>query len=63
MKLMERIHFNYRTIIGFNSFLIIMGILGVLAPTGTALLHNASTVAISLKSMTDLMETDGRKNK
>ena len=57
-RLMDRIHFNYRTIIGFNSGLILLGILGVLAPTGTALLHNASTVAISLKSMTDLMDSE-----
>ena len=55
---MDRIRFNYRTIIGFNSGLILLGILGVLAPTGTALLHNASTVAISLKSMTDLMDSE-----
>ena len=57
-RLMDRIRFNYRTIIGFNSGLILLGILGVLAPTGTALLHNASTVAISLKSMTDLMDSE-----
>lgn len=57
-RLMDRISFNYRTIIGFNSGLILLGILGVLAPTGTALLHNASTVAISLKSMTDLMDSE-----
>ncbi len=57
-KLMDRIHYNYRAIIGFNSFLIFLGIVGVLAPTGTALLHNVSTVAISIKSMTDLMEPE-----
>ena len=54
VKLMERINFNYYSIIGFNSFLILMGILGFFAPTTTALLHNASTIALSLKSMTDL---------
>ncbi len=56
--LMERIRFNYRTIISFNSFLILMGVIGVFPPTTTALLHNASTIAISLKSMTDLLKTE-----
>ncbi len=57
-KLMDRIKFNYNAIIGFNSFLILMGIMGVFAPTTTALLHNASTIAISLKSMTDLSKDE-----
>ncbi len=52
--LMRRIHWNYRTIMGFNSMLILLGVLGVLPPATAALLHNTSTIAISLKSMTDL---------
>ncbi len=58
IKLMDRIKFNYTAIIGFNSFLILMGILGIFTPTTTALLHNASTIGISLKSMTDLSPED-----
>lgn len=52
--LMARIGWNYRTIIGFNGALIGLGVLGVLPPAASALLHNASTLAIGLKSMTDL---------
>ncbi|EWM54788.1 heavy metal translocating P-type ATPase [Ruminococcus flavefaciens] len=52
--LMKRIHWNYRTIIGFNGGLIGLGVLGVLPPATSALLHNASTLAIGLKSMTEL---------
>lgn len=55
-RLMDRIDFNYRAIISFNSFLILMGMLGVFTPTTTSLLHNTSTVALSLKSMTDLLK-------
>ncbi len=49
--LMRRIHANYRLIVGFNTVLILLGISGVIAPTTSALLHNTSTLAISLKSM------------
>jgi len=52
--LMERIDWNYRTIIGFNGALIGLGVLGVLPPATSALLHNASTLAIGLKSTTEL---------
>lgn len=52
--LMKRIHWNYRTIIGFNGGLIGLGVLGVLPPATSALLHNASTLAIGLRSMTEL---------
>lgn len=52
--LMSRIGWNYRTIIGFNGGLIGLGVLGVLPPATSALLHNASTLAIGLRSMTDL---------
>jgi len=54
--LMDRIHGNYRFIIGFNLMLIILGVAGVLPPATSAFLHNTSTIAISLKSMTDLLE-------
>ena len=53
--LMRRIRFNYRTVMGFNGALIALGALGVLPPAVSALLHNASTLAISLKSMTNLL--------
>ena len=52
--MMQRIHWNYRTIIGFNTGLILLGAAGILPPATSALLHNASTLAIGLKSMTDL---------
>lgn len=47
---------NYRFVIGFNSVLILLGAAGVLPPATSALLHNASTLAISLRNMTDLLE-------
>ncbi|MCD7792848.1 MAG: heavy metal translocating P-type ATPase [Oscillospiraceae bacterium] len=53
--LMRRIGVNYRTIISFNLMLIVLGIAGVLPPATSALLHNASTIAISLKSVTNLL--------
>lgn len=52
--LMERIGWNYRTIISFNGALIVLGVLGVLPPATSALLHNASTLAIGLRSTTEL---------
>ncbi|MCI6842577.1 MAG: heavy metal translocating P-type ATPase [Clostridiales bacterium] len=55
-RLMGRIHSNYRFIMSFNLGLIILGVMGVLPPSASALLHNVSTLAISLKSMTDLLE-------
>ncbi len=54
--LMARIDRNYRTIVGFNLGLILLGVAGILPPTTSAFLHNASTLAISLKSMTNLLE-------
>lgn len=53
--LMARIRSNYRSIISFNSALIVLGVLGVIPPTTSAFLHNASTLAFTLKSMTKLM--------
>ena len=54
-ELMKRIHRNYRFIVGFNFSLIVLGVAGILPPTTSALLHNMSTLGISLKSMTDLL--------
>ena len=54
--LMQRIHGNYRFIVSFNMMLIILGVAGILPPTTSALLHNISTLGISLKSMTNLLE-------
>ena len=54
--LMGRIHRNYRNIIGFNLMLICLGVAGILPPATSALLHNISTLVISLKSMTNLLE-------
>lgn len=48
--LMERIHSNFRWIVGINTALIGFGALGLMAPTTTALLHNSSTFIISLRS-------------
>lgn len=56
-KLMNRIHSNYRFVIGFNFGLILLGLSGVLAPASSALLHNTSTLLISLKSMTNLLDS------
>ena len=53
--LMQRIRRNYRFIVGFNFSLIVLGVAGILPPTTSALLHNMSTLGISLKSMTDLL--------
>ena len=53
--LVKRIHGNYRQIVGFNTGLILCGIGGVMQPATSALLHNTSTLAISVKSMKDLL--------
>ena len=54
--LMKRIKSNYRKIVGFNSGLIALGVAGVFPPTTTALLHNGSTILISVNSMKNLLE-------
>ena len=58
-ELMHRIDHNYRFIMTFNAALIALGVIGVLPPTTTALLHNASTLAVSLHSMTMLLGPEG----
>jgi P-type E1-E2 ATPase len=55
--LLHRIHRNYRFVIGFNGSLIALGALGILPPSTSALLHNVSTLGISLQSMTNLLGT------
>lgn len=54
-KLMKRIDRNYRFVLGFNGMLILLGAFGILAPSASALLHNTSTLLLSLDCMTDLM--------
>jgi heavy metal translocating P-type ATPase len=54
-ELMRRISSNYRFVIGFNGGLIALGALGILPPATSALLHNLSTLGISLRSMTNLL--------
>ncbi|MBQ8237335.1 MAG: cadmium-translocating P-type ATPase [Oscillospiraceae bacterium] len=54
--LMDRIGRNYRFIMGFNSMLILLGVLGILPPATSALLHNASTLAVTVHSMTNMLE-------
>lgn len=54
-NLIKRIQKNYQFIVGFNTILILLGVTGVLQPTVSALLHNTSTLAISLKSMRNLL--------
>ena len=55
---MERINSNYRFIESFNTMLIILGVSGIIQPTTSALLHNMSTLGISLKSMTNLLDAE-----
>ena len=57
-QLMRRIQRNYRFIVAFNCMLIALGVAGVIQPTASALLHNASTLGISLDSMTDLLKKE-----
>lgn len=52
---MKRINGNYRKIVGINGGLILLGVTGILQPTLSALLHNTSTLVISLKSMQNLV--------
>ena len=54
--LQRRTKSNYRFIMSFNSTLIVLGAMGILPPATSALLHNASTLGVSLKSMTNLLD-------
>ena len=55
--LQHRVSANYRFVLSFNSTLILLGALGILQPAASAMLHNLSTLGISLKSMTNLVQT------
>ena len=55
MALMRRIDADYRFVIGFNGTLIALGAAGALAPAASAMLHNLSTLGVSLRSMTNLL--------
>ena len=57
-QLMQRLQWNYRFIMSFNASLIALGVMGILPPTTSALLHNASTLIVSMHSMTDLLIRD-----
>jgi heavy metal translocating P-type ATPase len=57
-KLMKRINSNYKFIVGFNSALLISGLVGILTPSMSAFLHNASTMLICAKSMKPLMDKE-----
>ncbi|MCR5716477.1 MAG: heavy metal translocating P-type ATPase [Lachnospiraceae bacterium] len=54
--LQRRIKSNYRFVMSFNSLLIVLGILGLISPSTSAMLHNLSTLGVGLQSMTDLLE-------
>ena len=56
--LMKRINENYRFIIGFNASLIAFGVLGILSPASSALLHNGSTLVTGIRSMSNLLKED-----
>ncbi len=59
--LMKRIRKNYRMIVGFNTGLILLGAGGILPPTVSALLHNTSTLLISLRSMKPVVSESGSR--
>lgn len=54
--LMNRIHKNYVRIVGINAGLIVLGVAGIVQPATSALLHNTSTLVISLQSMKNLLD-------
>ncbi len=58
--LQKRIDSNYHGIMGFNGALIVLGVIGILQPTTTAILHNTSTILFGLHSMTDLLPKEKR---
>ncbi|WP_026505951.1 heavy metal translocating P-type ATPase [Butyrivibrio sp. NC3005] len=60
--LMKRIHFNYRFVVGFNLGLIGMGLTGLIAPATSAMLHNGSTIALGLHSLTNLKNDNNDSN-
>ena len=59
--LMSRISRNYRFVMSFNGALILLGALGILPPATSALLHNTSTLLLSMNCMTELLENERKK--
>jgi P-type E1-E2 ATPase len=57
-SLMRRINRNYRFVMGFNGTLILLGALGLLTPSASALLHNASTILLSMDCLTELLSNE-----
>ena len=60
VQLQKRIARNYRFVLGFNGGLIALGALGILAPATSALLHNASTLGVTVHSLTNLLPSEHR---
>ena len=60
--LMRRINHNYRFVMGFNGTLILLGAFGLLTPAASALLHNSSTILLSMKCLTGLLEEKGERS-
>ena len=58
MKLMDRIQGNYRFVVWVNSLLLGLGLTGVIMPALSAILHNASTVGASMKSLSHLLDEE-----
>ena len=61
VRLHRRIDRNYRFILGFNGGLIALGALGILAPAVSALLHNASTLGVTMYSLTNLLPQEPKQ--
>ena len=59
---MRRINHNYRFVMGFNGTLILLGAFGLLTPAASALLHNSSTILLSIKCLTGLLEEKGERS-
>jgi len=57
-SLMRRINRNYRFVMGFNGALILLGAFGLLAPSASALLHNTSTILLSMDCLTELLSNE-----
>ena len=62
VRLQRRIARNYRFVLGFNGGLIALGALGILAPAASALLHNASTLGVTMHSLTNLLPYENKRH-
>ena len=54
-RMLERINANYSFIVLFNTALILLGMAGVITPSLSSFMHNASTMLISAHSMKPLL--------